>query len=209
MPPSPDPLRPTTLRLDAGAIRVLAHPLRSRLLTALRTDGPATATALAHALATNTGATSYHLRRLASVGLVEETDEGRGRERWWRAASAAHAWRARDVEGDPDARAASEWLEHHYLAWFTERYEAWLEARAAWPLDWREAAETSDALVHVTADRLAALQAELLAVVARYQDADPGGDRGGDPDPGGDADPDESARRVIVVLHAFPMDPIP
>ena len=129
MTPSPDPLLPTTLRLDAGAIRVLAHPLRSRLLTALRTDGPATATALAHALATNTGATSYHLRRLASVGLVEETDEGRGRERWWRAASTAHAWRARDVEGDPDARAASEWLEHHYLAWFTERYEAWLEAQ--------------------------------------------------------------------------------
>jgi hypothetical protein len=44
--------------------------------------------------------------------------------------------------------------------------------------------------------------------VARYQDAEPGSDPGGDADPGGHADPD-AARRVIVVLHAFPMDPIP
>lgn len=194
--------KPTSvLHLDAAAIRTLAHPLRSRLLTALRSDGPATATSLAHSLDTNTGATSYHLRRLASVGLVEETAEGRGRERWWRAASEAHAWRARDVEHDPDARAASDWLERHYLAWFTDRYEAWLAAKAAWPLDWREAAETSDALVDVTPDRLAALQAELQAVIARYQAAD------ADPVPGTDPGPGGAARRVIVVLHAFPMDP--
>jgi predicted ArsR family transcriptional regulator len=62
----------STLRLDAHALKVLAHPLRSRLLRALRVDGPATATALAATLGTNTGATSYHLRKLASVGLVPE-----------------------------------------------------------------------------------------------------------------------------------------
>ena len=37
----------TGLRLDAAALKVLAHPLRSRLLSALRVDGPATATDLA------------------------------------------------------------------------------------------------------------------------------------------------------------------
>jgi hypothetical protein len=52
----------TGLRLDAAAVRVLAHPLRSRLLSQLRLDGPATPTSLAAVLATNTGATSYHLR---------------------------------------------------------------------------------------------------------------------------------------------------
>ena len=87
----------TTLRLDGRALRVLAHPLRSRLLTALRMDGPATATALARSLGTNTGATSYHLRKLASVGLVAETDEGRGRERWWRASTPSHEWTERDL----------------------------------------------------------------------------------------------------------------
>src|SRR4029453_9584821 len=47
-------------------------------LTALRVGGPATATALARSLDTNTGATSYHLRKLASVGLAGEAEEGGG-----------------------------------------------------------------------------------------------------------------------------------
>ena len=115
---------PTILRLDPRGLKVLAHPLRSRLLTALREHGPATATALADRLGTNTGATSYHLRKLASVGLVEETDDGRGRERPWRAATEMHGWTERDVAGDPDAEAASDWLRRHYLATFVERYEA-------------------------------------------------------------------------------------
>ena len=118
---------PTILRLDPRGLKVLAHPLRSRLLTALREHGPATATALAERLGTNTGATSYHLRKLASVGLVEETDDGRGRERWWRAATEMHGWTERDVAGDPDAEAATDWLRRHYLATFVERYGAWLD----------------------------------------------------------------------------------
>src|SRR6476646_3384729 len=81
----------SSLRLDSRALQVLAHPLRSRLLTALRMDGPATATALAATLGTNTGATSYHLRKLASVGLVEETGEGRGTERPWPPATGSDA----------------------------------------------------------------------------------------------------------------------
>ncbi|MFT4284363.1 MAG: helix-turn-helix domain-containing protein, partial [Protaetiibacter sp.] len=56
------------MRLDARAVRVLAHPLRSRILGRLRLHGPATATELATELQTNTGATSYHLRALESVG---------------------------------------------------------------------------------------------------------------------------------------------
>src|ERR1700704_111697 len=150
---------PTILRLDSRALKVLAHPLRSRLLTALRTDGPATATALANTLQTNTGATSYHLRRLASVGLVEETDQGRGRERWWRAATEMHGWTERDVAGDPDGAAAADWLHRHYLRAFTDRYQAWLDAQSEWPLEWRDVAGASDVVLRLTPDRLAAFQA--------------------------------------------------
>ena len=49
---------PRTVRIDSRQMRAMAHPLRLRLLGRLRTDGPATATALAEKLATNTGATS-------------------------------------------------------------------------------------------------------------------------------------------------------
>ena len=63
----------TGIRLDARALKTLAHPLRSRLLSALRIGGPRTATDLAAELGTNSGATSYHLRKLESVGLVTDT----------------------------------------------------------------------------------------------------------------------------------------
>jgi DNA-binding transcriptional ArsR family regulator len=181
---------PSTLHLDATAIKVLAHPLRSRLLSALRAGGPATATALADHLGTNSGATSYHLRKLASVGLVEETGEGHGRERWWRAATEMHSFTQRDAAGDPDAQAATDWLRRYYLRSFAERYERWLDIEETWPLDWQEAADASDRLIHVSPARLAQLQADLAATIERYASPDPA---------------DRDARSVEVHVHAFPI----
>src|SRR6478752_8944191 len=161
------------ITLDSHAVQVLAHPLRSRLLTALRVHGPATATALAETLATNTGATSYHLRRLASVGLVEETDGGHGRERPWRAATEMHAWTELDVEGDPDARAATDWLRRYYLRGFIDRYERWLDEQSAWPLDWQDAAGANDFALRLSPAGLAAFNAEVEALYQRYRAAAP------------------------------------
>ena len=183
----------TTLHLDAKALRVLAHPLRSRLLTALRSDGPATATALARTLDTNTGATSYHLRRLAAVGLVEETEEGRGRERWWRPSTPSHGWTERDVAGDPDAEAASDWLKRHYLREFEKRYERWLDDAQHWSLDWRTAADSGDALLRLSPARLGDFQAELTALIDRYRDPSPD---------------DPEAGRIAFYHHTFPLDAV-
>lgn len=182
------------LHLDANAVKVLAHPLRSRLLSALRSGGPATATVLAQRLGTNTGATSYHLRKLESVGLVEETGEGRGRERPWRAATEMHTFSQRDVAYDSGAEAAADWLRRYYLRSFVERYQTWLDVHEAWPMDWQEVGDASDYLLHVSSGRLAELMAEISAVVERYREPDPD-------------DPD--ARQVELDLHAFPLGPAP
>lgn len=184
----------STLHLDARALKVLAHPLRSRLLSALRAGGPATATALAERLDTNTGATSYHLRKLASVGIVEETGEGHGRERWWRAATESHHFTQRDVEYDPDGQAAADWLRRYYLRSFVDRYGAWLDHHAAWPLSWQEVADASDYLLRLSPKRLAELEAEISAVLERYRDPDPG---------------DADALPVEIHLHAFPLETTP
>ncbi|MGW1769551.1 ArsR/SmtB family transcription factor, partial [Streptomyces sp. NPDC002073] len=86
-PQTPGKAERSIRTLDARTLRGLAHPLRIRLLGALRHDGPATASRLAERLGESSGATSYHLRQLASYGFVEDAPEhGKGRERWWRAA---------------------------------------------------------------------------------------------------------------------------
>jgi DNA-binding transcriptional ArsR family regulator len=72
---------------DRSAIyRTLANPLRRLILSHLQQHREANSTSLARALGESTGTTSYHLRKLAEQGFVEEIPEkSRGRERWWRA----------------------------------------------------------------------------------------------------------------------------
>jgi DNA-binding transcriptional ArsR family regulator len=189
------PLKHT--RIDARALRVLAHPLRTRLLGLLRIDGPATATTLARALDTNTGATSYHLRKLAEVGLVEESPgEGTRRERVWRPAHDVHAWSVSDFAGDPDAEAAREWLESEYFSIFLDNARRWAEASPTWPVEWRDAADSSDAVLWATPEELTELGREIRAVVERHQAA---GLRARE------QEPDEpERRRTLLYLHVFP-----
>jgi len=182
-----------TVHLDSTALAVLAHPLRSRLLEELRISGPATATTLAAALHTNSGATSYHLRKLAEVALVVDDGQGTGRRRLWRASTKS---RPRD-EGpsgdtdDPDAQAAVAWLARDYLHLFNDRAEQWLDTQDRWPLGWREQVGLSDHLVQVTAGQLATLRADLAEVMERYRRV-------------GAGNPD--AKRVSVYLCPLPVD---
>ncbi|HEX7747093.1 MAG TPA: helix-turn-helix domain-containing protein, partial [Micromonosporaceae bacterium] len=149
---------PRVVRLSPAQIKILAHPLRVRLLGLLRTDGPATATALARALDTNTGATSYHLRQLAEVGLVEEEpDRGAGRQRWWRAAHELSSWRPTDFDKDPDASAAVDWLRGHQVRVMDEQVERWLAVEHTYPMIWRDTAGMSDIPMRLTPQRARSL----------------------------------------------------
>jgi len=181
----------TVLHPDIAQLRALAHPLRARLLGALRFHGPATATQLAARLGTNSGATSYHLRQLAEVGLVEDdVDRSTGRDRVWRSTHKSTSWRSTDFDDDPDARAADDWLVRHQASTAAHWLDDWLSSRHEWPTEWRDAADQSDYHLDLTAVRLSALMAELHAVLRRYVDAE---------------DPSTpTAERVTVLLQAFP-----
>ncbi|HCU52172.1 MAG TPA: ArsR family transcriptional regulator, partial [Micromonosporaceae bacterium] len=71
-------MKETKLVSGVQELKAVAHPLRVRLLAALREHGPATATELAKRFQTDTGSTSYHLRKLAQSGFVAETDDPGG-----------------------------------------------------------------------------------------------------------------------------------
>ncbi|MGO0577765.1 helix-turn-helix domain-containing protein [Ornithinimicrobium panacihumi] len=179
---------------DREALRTLAHPMRSRLLAELRVHGRATATELAAALETNTGATSYHLRRLEEVGLVEDTGEGSGRRRLWRATPSPDRSVIRggidDEPVDEDDAQAADWLALDYLAHFGDRARGWLEDRADWEQSWREVCGLEDHTVQVTAEQATAMRAELLEVLDRYR-------RVGQGNP--------QAKRVVVYTCALPV----
>jgi predicted ArsR family transcriptional regulator len=178
------------VHLDRRQIRVLAHPLRSRLLGRLRLEGPATATTLAEVLGTNTGATSYHLRQLAEAGLVvDEERAGAGRQRWWRAAHDVTSWRRSNYDDDPEAAAAAEWLETYQLSRMVEHAEAWRRASPHEPAEWRDATELSDYLLTLGAAQTRALLDELDAVINRYRT---------------EVEPAPGARQVQLYLGAIP-----
>ncbi|MEV6344582.1 helix-turn-helix domain-containing protein [Actinoplanes sp. NPDC051851] len=180
------------VNLSGRQIRALAHPLRLRLLGELRMHGPATATQLAVGLATNTGATSYHLRQLAEVGLVLDIARpGGGRQRWWRAAHDMSSWRRSYYEGDPDATAAAEWLERHQVSRFAELAQAWRQAIPGEPAEWRDAGEISDYLLTLDVARVGSLLADLEVVIERYR-----AEAADDPRPG--------SRAISLYLAALP-----
>jgi DNA-binding transcriptional ArsR family regulator len=182
----------TGITLDAQAVRVLAHPLRSRLLSQLRTGGPATATDLAATLSTNTGATSYHLRKLEAVGLVTDTGEGEGKRRLWRASTAYHSWSNAAFRDDEDTATALDWLQRDYIRQQAQKAEQWLDAAPGWPAEWVEVFGLNDTFVTVTPEQMHELNVRMNALVAEYRTI-------------GEGDP--RARRASVATFTRPMDP--
>ena len=177
----------------ARSLRALAHPLRSRLLGQLRVHGPATASDLARALQTNTGATSYHLRRLEESGLIADDGTGAGRRRVW-VAQALQVEADADGPATPDERAAELWLQHDYVEYFAERADRWITGREDWPQLWQQTCGLEDHAVLVTTEQLSALSAELTEVLDRYR-------RLGAGSPG--------ARRVTAYTALLPVDAPP
>ncbi len=109
----PEPVVDVT---DPRTLRALAHPLRTGLLSLLRAEGPSTASRLGQRVGESSGTTSYHLRRLADLGFVEEvTGQGTARERWWRAIHRSTRWRTEDLVDQPGGREVLEELTHQSL----------------------------------------------------------------------------------------------
>ena len=154
-------------RLDnAMALRAYAHPVRMKLILALRTRGPLTATQAGRLLGESSGTCSFHLRQLAKYGLVEETGEGTGREKPWRATTTSTAWD--ELQETPEAAAAAGLLSEVLAESYFAQLMRWLEVRPGESEQWQQAAFIGDRLLWVTADELAQVGRDLAAVVDKY-----------------------------------------
>jgi DNA-binding transcriptional ArsR family regulator len=181
------------VHLEPRQIRVLAHPLRARLLAQLRLGGPATATRLAEVLGTNTGATSYHLRQLADAGLVTEDDSrGNARDRWWKSAHQGTEFdKAELLDQEPELALG---FLHGVGQTYAENIFGFIDAMQTMPEDWRDASLLSDYFFHLRADQLDAMMHEVLAVLEKYKTPDL------------TAPLPEGAEQVTVQIQAFPRE---
>ncbi|MFD5025574.1 ArsR/SmtB family transcription factor [Streptomyces sp. NPDC058373] len=193
-PPPPAAPAHQVRTLDPRSLRGIAHPLRLKIFRALRAGGPATASQLAALLHESSGATSYHLRQLATYGFVEDAPElGRGRERWWRSTVEGIRMVPGNLDlADPVQRGAMDTLLHEIADNHTEEVSTWIGTRHEWPATWQEAYDLSDftfSLTPAQAEELRSRTQELLESFRSYaaQNADAA---------------DATAYRVH--LHAFP-----
>ncbi|MFJ3401745.1 ArsR/SmtB family transcription factor [Streptomyces microflavus] len=179
--------------INARTLRTLAHPLRIRLLNALREFGPATASGLGERLGESSGATSYHLRQLAESGLVEDApDLGKGRERWWRAAHEGTMFEIADFRkhADPEVRGAIDFVMHEVATTHAQEMSTWLGTMDEWPQEWQQSWDISDFKIRLTPELAQELSGKLHAVMESYRDRVPEGTEG--------------SAVVRTHLHAFP-----
>jgi DNA-binding transcriptional ArsR family regulator len=190
--PAADEEQPRLIK-DAAVMRALSHPARISIVEHLGQVDAATATECAEVVGLSPSATSYHLRALAKVGLVEDAPgRGDGRERVWRTAVRGYTVQV-DPDADPEEREAERELIDTFLTWEETRVRQYV-ARADRDPDWFRAAFFSEATLTLTVEELKRLGDDLQELIRPYR-------RRSRPDP------PPGARRVAVQFRGFPTDP--
>ncbi|QES41089.1 transcriptional regulator [Streptomyces venezuelae] len=182
---------------DLGTLKAFGNPLRMKLYSTLRVGGPATASHLAAQVDEAVSLVSYHLRKLAEHGLIEEADvqSEDARERWWQAAQDTLSFRHEDFKDTPEGAATHAAVIRGLIAHRREQYETYLDQQAAWGAEWRRAADQSDFLARLNPAELTALNAEISALVQTYTERGKAAEAAGDT---------EGRENVAVHLASFP-----
>lgn len=155
---------------DPQAMRALAHPVRLAALSYLQRHGPATATMLAPRVGATPSVTSWHLRHLASFGLVTDADPdevpGDRRHRWWKAVARGFRFEAGDT---PESRAAYEVLGRRLIETAREQVDTWVaDIAPRLSADWLRAAGVSNTGVWLTPDEARALNEQIDQLLGPY-----------------------------------------
>jgi DNA-binding transcriptional ArsR family regulator len=179
---------------EVGVMRAMSHPARIAILEHLGQNGPATATECAEVVGLSPSATSYHLRALAKVGLIEEAP-GRGdaRERVWRSTVSDGYTVRTEPDAPPETVEAESGLIDTFLAWEDTRARRYLARRAEEPPEWYDATYMAETVLRVTADEVNQVNRAIQDLLRPYRKRDR-------------PDPPPGARTVSMMIRAFPTD---
>lgn len=184
---------------DLQALKVFTHPLRIRLYRALFVAGSATASQLAEEADEAVSLVSYHLRKMAEHGFIEEASDQStdGRERWWRpVGEEGWSFRSSDFDHDPAGAAVVGDVSRHLLDERRQTYERFLRQRSAWSDEWTDAAFGADIPASLTAAELQEMYEELYAVTRRWNEHGKAAVEAGDT---------EGREEVAVHMYGFPV----
>lgn len=180
-------------KLDVAALKVLAHPLRVRILDELSMYGPLTASGLGERLGESSGATSYHLRQLEKVGLVQEdTSRGTARERWWERKPGSISTYSLDFAEGSVERLSSQLIEEEWNRNRETNFREFSANPQLFSQAWLDAASADTINVRLTAEQLHSFVQDVDVVIWKYLDA-----YKKTPSPG--------SRPVQIHLNAFPL----
>ena len=160
--------------MSAAELRILAHPLRIRLLQLLR-EGPSTASELGRRLGESSGATSYHLRALHRAGMIEEDDRRNDRERWWRRTT-GFLLVPNSIPPDADEAERAEFQAAHAKieSVFVDRDEQalarWESIRYDLPLEWQDAVFLGGFRIWANATEVNELLRRILELTDPYRE---------------------------------------
>ncbi len=169
-PPAPGTFANPIQITDPRALRALAHPARMEIWQFLGLEGPATATECAQVAGLSPSACSYHLRRLAQCGFVEEdlASAADGRQRPWRARIVAFS--VPEGPGITTAtRVAGRWLDETVRAQAEELRDKYLERQPVYPARWQDALGRVNDVLHVTPEELVSLRTRLIGMFGEYR----------------------------------------
>lgn len=182
---------------ELDTLKALAHPLRLKLYRALVQARTATASQLADQVDEAVSLVSYHLRKLAAHGVIEEAEQqsSDGRERWWQVVLSSYSVRDKDFRDAPERAAAYSAFTRMAFREHVELYERYLDEQSAWEQEWRSAAFNSRSLIRLTADELRQAGEELGQVLKKWHAH-------------AEAAPDsEDRENVVLYLFGFPTRP--
>lgn len=155
-------LDPPPLLDDHDRMRAVSHPARWRVLQELWNGSTLTSTEAAALVGLSPSAMSYHLRRLATLGLVEQASSADGRRRPWRASTDGL-----QMTGQPDAALGGMMMQN--FAADIHRALAIAPPPEGDPRPWP--ANFGHRRVRMTRAESKALYAEVSALIGRLEEA--------------------------------------
>jgi DNA-binding transcriptional ArsR family regulator len=178
---------------EPQAMRALAHPVRLAILGHLQRSGPSTATRLSPHVGATPSVVSWHLRHLATFGLVRDAArEGDGRERWWEAVGRGFRFLPPDDPADVEGETAYRALTEQMFARSTAQARRWLDAdESRLPPRWRRLGGHANTRIVAGPAELEALEQAIEGLLAPYVQRD-------------EADAPRGSRTVRILRFVMP-----